>query len=235
MPACRFGEIVRNLRGRAQLDRGKKLVASKGIQPRNEQRAQSTIRITLRNSGNSKLCGDSVGVGVGLKTRGRNAIVARPHFIDERTREQMRLTHYCVNRLSFLIPSRERSPIRNPAERARNKCWVIYVTHTPEDAVLLTEVVVHANIKLIGVVAQFWVCGVVVEEAWKVGGGIEVQKFDRVGVEPARGKDVAGKGLANKAELSSGRHSCAGRSDPRDRVRNSAGHRSCRGGIEDLT
>src|SRR5690242_8994091 len=152
MPACRFGEIVRNLRSSAQLDRGQKLIASKGIQPRNEQRAQSAVGITLRNSGNSKLCGNSVGVGVGLKTRGRNAIVARPHFVDERAREQMGLTHYCVDRLSFLIPRRERSPIRNPAEGGRNKCWVIYVTYAPEDAVPLTEVVVHANIKLVGVV-----------------------------------------------------------------------------------
>src|SRR6202007_2846884 len=83
MPAGRFGEIVRSLRGRAQLDRRQKLIAPKSIQPGNEEGAQSAVGITLRNPGNSELSGNSGGVGVGLQPRGRDAIVAGTHFIDE--------------------------------------------------------------------------------------------------------------------------------------------------------
>ena len=118
----------------------------------------------------------------------------------------MRFAQSCVIRFRGLDTLCKGASVGDTGKRAGNDFGVIHITHPDEQAVFLTEVLVHSDIELIGVVAENGVSSEVVKEPGIVGNRIKVQQLDRIRIEPAGGDYVSWKRLANESDLTPGGH-----------------------------
>ena len=85
---------------------------------------------------------------------GRDAIETCTNFIHDIRRKRVSFTYNRVDCRCALVSLIECTPVCNTWERARNDLGVIGIANAPENAVLITEVVVDTNIELIHIVAD---------------------------------------------------------------------------------
>ena len=122
-----------------------------------------------------------------------------------------------------------------PAERTGNELWVVHVTEAPENIIFVAERLVDAGIHLVDGIRRNRIRPIVIEESRVVRGRIEFCQGDGIGFQPVRRQYIAGKYLARKTYVRSGRRTRrAGSSDSCYRILHAAGDSARRGRVEDL-
>ena len=94
-----------------------------------------------------------------------------------------------------LIAISKGAAIGKAGKWAGDEFGIIGIGDAREETIFFADVVIAAHIELIDVVTQHGVGGVIVEERRAVGRGVEVEKFDGVGIKAGgRGEIFPAKG-----------------------------------------
>src|SRR5439155_5326225 len=196
--AVNLGQILGELSGLAESFAGHEGGRSDGVQTGKVDLGQAAVETVLRNALNPEFRRDALLGRKGLKLAGGQPAVTEPQLIDGGRRKGVGLAQHRAHAVVVEGVLSEAAAVREALEGSRDEVRIVSVAQPPEQLVLLAEVVVDANVKLLGVVPHYRVGSVVVKETGPVRRRIQVEQRDGIGVEPRSWKLVAGKRVTDK-------------------------------------
>ena len=85
-----------------------------------------------------------------------------------------------------LISLLESAPVGHTGEQAGYELRVVHVAKPKEDLILVADIRIHANVKGIAMLIQFWRSGIICEQ--RIGGWewVKIQQLDGIGIQASR-------------------------------------------------